>query len=194
MWSKLFAAAVVALSSLTLPSTKPNEKPMDDGTVIYWSPKTKLIGENFKRKPIEESHFSAGSHLGTGMEIASADQRLKFTIQAYFVPDKSWIKVQDSDLLAHEQTHFDIEEYYARLIRMELGKMKTKGKNFDQIRIESDKIFSRLLSERERYQEKFDEETGHSVHMEKEKAWELDVKHKLQETQAYASPELFFVL
>lgn len=194
MWSKIVVAAVAALSSLTVPSGVSPRNTVEEESVIYWSPQTKLISADFKHAPLEESHFSAGSHLGTGMEISSAEARLKFTIKAYFVPEKSWIKVADSDLLAHEQAHFDIEEYYARLVRIELSKMKIKGKSFDEIRKQSDEIFSRLLSEREQYQMRFDEETGHSINIIKEKAWEADIRKKLVETESYASPDIFFTI
>lgn len=195
MWSKIIVVAAAAISSLTLPNTYSNKnEPVTNENVIYWSPKIKLTGTDFKRAPIEDSHFSAGSHLGLGMEISSAERRLKFSIHAYFVPEKSWIKVHDSELLEHEQAHFDIEEYYARLIRIELGKMKTKGKSFEEIRTQADEIFSRLLIEREACQNAFDEETGHSIHREKEKFWERDIKEKLMQTQAYASPHIYVAI
>lgn len=193
MWSKIIAAASVALSSLALPNTDYEKKsaPIDQN-VIYWTPRTKLIGSDFKREPIVESHFSAGSHLGTGLEISYSENQLRFTVKAYFVPDKSWIKVDDADLLKHEQTHFDIEEYYARLVRKEFRKIKTKGRSFESIRDESDALFARILQERERFQEQFDVETGHSANTEKEKEWEEKIRLSLQETQAFASPDLLF--
>lgn len=193
MWSKLIAVALAAVSSLSLPNTY-NKSSVDAENVIYWTPRTKLIGSDFKRKPIEESHFSAGSHLGTGLEIEGTQLNFKLTVRAYFVPDKSWIKVHDADLLRHEQTHFDIEEYYARLIRKKLKGLRTKGRSFEQVRDEADVIFNDLLAERELFQEQFDAESGHSVNVEKEREWEEKVRLGLQETQAYASPDIMFSL
>lgn len=187
---KLVLSAVVAVA---LPVVAGVDAGKSEETVIYWSPKTKLIVSDFKQAPVADSHFSAGSHLGTGMEIASENEHLKFTVKAYFVPYKSWLKVNDADLLLHEQTHFDIEEYFARLVRKELSKIKVKGRPFEDIRKETDAMFARILAERTAFQEKFDEETGHSANTPKEKEWEAMVKLLLDDTKAYASPELYFI-
>lgn len=185
---------MVLATAFWMPSPARNESPVKEESVIYWSPKTKLIGSDFKRPPLKESHFSAGSHLGTGLEISADNNHLRFTVKAYFVPDKSWIKVNDTDLLKHEQAHFDIEEYYARLIRKELGRIQVKGRPFDAVRAEADEMFARMLAERTRCQDLFDEETGHSVKTDKEKEWEDRIGEQLRETRAYASPELYFAL
>lgn len=188
---KLALSAVVAVA---LPVGADVDVTRNEEAVIYWSPKTRLLVSDFKQAPVEDSHFSAGSHLGTGMEIASENDHLKFTVKAYFVPHKSWLKVNDADLLLHEQTHFDIEEYFARLVRKELTKVKVKGRPFEEIRKETDAMFGRVLAERTAFQERFDEETGHSANAAKEKEWEAMVKLLLDDTKSYASPELYFAL
>lgn len=195
MWSKfvVVALSMATLSSLTLPNTSPNKK--ENGKVdpvIYWSASAKLVGSDFKRKPLAESKFSAASHLGTGLEMSYSEEEVSFTVKAYFVPDKSWIKVYDSDLLTHEQTHFDIEEYYARLVRKELKRIRTKGRSFEAIRKESDEIFARLLAEREACQEQFDAESRHSLHEENELEWEQRIQKGLEETEEFANPTIAF--
>lgn len=191
MWSisKLVVTAALAFMA---PADTPTNAPKREDFVIYWSPRTKLIGTDFKLPPETDSHFSAGSHLGTGMEISGDGRQLTFTVQAYFVPEKSWIKVQDADLLAHEQAHFDLEEYYARLIRKELSRMQVKGRSFEAIRKDADDILTRMLTERTAAQERFDEETGHSVNVIKEQAWEAHIRQMLEETKMYSRVELNF--
>lgn len=192
MWSisKLVVTAALAFAA---PADTPADIPVTrEESVIYWSPRTKLIGSDFKQAPEADTFFSAGSHLGTGMEISGDGGYLVFTVQAYFVPEKSWIKVQDADLLAHEQAHFDLEEYYARLLRRELGRLSVKGRKFDDICKDADAILKRMLTERTQAQERFDEETGHSVNVVKEQAWEAQIRQKLEETKAYANTELYF--
>ena len=192
MWSisKLVVTAALAFMA---PADTPADTPAKrEESVIYWSPRTKLIGADFKLPPESDSHFSAGSHLGTGMEISGDGERLTFTVQAYFVPEKSWIKVQNADLLAHEQAHFDLEEYYARLSRRELSRLQVKGRTFDAIRKDADAILTRMLTDRTQAQERFDEETGHSVNVIKEQAWEAHIRQMLEESKMYAGTELNF--
>lgn len=162
-------------------------------SVIYWSPRTRLAGSDFRQVPLADSRFSAGSHLGTGMEISGDGERLTFIVQAYFVPEKSWIKVADVDLLAHEQAHFDLEEYYARLVRKELSHhLQVKGRSFEAVRKDADAILSRILTERTRAQDRFDDETGHSVNVVKEQVWEAHIRQLLESTKNYAGTELNF--
>lgn len=192
MWSISKLVVTAALACMA-PADAPTDVPtLREESVIFWSPRAKLNGSDFKLPPETDSHFSAGSHLGTGMEISGNGEQLTFTVQAYFVPEKSWIKVQDADLLAHEQAHFDLEEYYARLVRKELSRIQVKGRPFDAIRRDADAILTRTLTERTQAQERFDEETGHSVNVIKEQAWEAQIRQMLEETKAYADTELNF--
>lgn len=192
MWSISKLVVTAALSVMSPADTPADVPAAREETVIYWSPRTRLIGTDFKQAPEQDSHFSAGSHLGTGMEISGDGERLTFVVQAYFVPEKSWLKVADADLLAHEQAHFDLEEYYARLVRKEVSRLQVKGRSFEAIRRDADAILTRLLTERTQAQERFDEETGHSVNVVKEQAWEAQIRRLLEETKGYAGTELNF--
>lgn len=190
--NKSFAALLMFITLALLPkglypetvSTYPG------GNVLYWKSGFLLIPADFRQTPLADSHFSAASHVGTGMEMAMQDDRLSISVKAYFVPERSWIKVHDEDLLAHEQAHFDIEEYFARLARKELAQLKIKGKNFDQIRREADVIFARVLDKRSAFHEKFDKETNHSQLAKEEEHWEAEIKRLLDSTRNLENTEI----
>ena len=86
-------------------------------------------------------------------------------------------------ILTHEQGHFDIAEIFAR----KLNKLM-KEYNFDWNTYRQDlkKIYQDVLDEKEDMQNKYDEETNHSINKEKQEEWLKKISGKLKELDAWA--------
>lgn len=112
-------------------------------------------------------------------------------IYAQMIPSKSG-RVLDEDLemeqlLIHEQLHFNITEYHARLFRKEaIGIGKEKLTNEDLQR-----LGKKYLEGIDSMQDRYDKESKHNTEMHKQRYWELYVAGLLRETAYYANQDLY---
>lgn len=95
---------------------------------------------------------------------------------------------KDSDqLLIHEQYHFNVSEYCARLMRKEavsMGKEKLTEAVLEKLLHKyTKKIFN--------LQDKYDTESNHNITQEKQRYWELKIDGLLRNTAYYADENLF---
>lgn len=90
-------------------------------------------------------------------------------------------------LLIHEQLHFNITEYHARLFRKEaIGIGKEKLTNEDLQR-----LGKKYLEAINSMQDKYDKESKHNTEQHKQRYWELHVAGLLRETAYYANQDLY---
>jgi hypothetical protein len=121
---KLFFAVV--FSFLLLPQSS-KEK-------ILWKENQKLTWEDFRGKPIRSANFVASTHTGISFTysytLKNGKMDLKYSVESFFYPEESWFRPDKVSpyILKHEQTHFDISELYARILRKRLGE-KSFSKN-----------------------------------------------------------------
>ncbi len=88
----------------------------------------------------------------------------------FFYKKQSWVKpsVFDSYRLLHEQTHFNITEIFARLVRKKIqSNPKYYKENFDEIK----KLVFDYTNECDKYQDQYDLETRHSLDSSKQAIW-----------------------
>lgn len=151
---------------------------------IPWKANQKLTWADFQGKPEPRSGFVATTNSGISFSYSTTNgEALKsFNVQSYFYPKSSWYLPSqvNQHILNHEQTHFDISELHARILRKKISET-TFTKN---IKKEIDKIYYSVEQSRREMQQNFDAETDHSKNKDKEKQWELFV---LKELKKYAS-------
>jgi len=172
----LISIALIALTFLSFSNDK--EK-------MAWNENKKLTWADFKGKPSGSAVYAASTNSGISFSFASKTREgkttLDYTVQTNFYPQLSWFRkeVVSPYILAHEQTHFDISELYARILRKKLkeAKLSTNGKKM-QLHIE--KIYNANEKERQETQYKFDRETEHSRNHEMEATWEAYVAKQLK--------------
>lgn len=79
-------------------------------------------------------------------------------------------KADKSELLKHEQGHFDI----AKLFEIELkGKLNNSVYSKLNYQIEIDSIYNELLEKYLALEKKYDEETNHLYNKQEQKKWDL---------------------
>lgn len=162
-----------------------------DGEVISWSAEKKLEWTDFKGAP--QQNTSAAAMVASGITFSfsvkeSSDRgyvSFDTNVEAHFYPNKSWyIKERANDyILAHEQLHFDLTELYVRKLRSQISKLKISPNIKKELNALHDKINIELAKEQYRY----DDETNHSLIVEKQAEWSDFIKSELSKYVDYAS-------
>jgi hypothetical protein len=159
---------------------------------IPWSMHHGLKWRYFKGKPDKKSTASAISEPHIYFHFTVNANHAGFTFSCTFSTCHSWVKkVKSKNLLQHEQTHFDIAEYYKRLLVKEIrnqhftaaniaGKVETIGNALHQLRKEADDLYDR--------------ETEHSVNEQKQKEWYKRMRKLIKGLRHYRKPGYVVVL
>ena len=84
--------------------------------------------------------------------------------------------------------HFDITEYYSRVLRKKLK--TTKYKSLKTISDEVKALFNESFDAANELQLKYDDETGHSLDRKKQKKWDKKIKKMLKSMDTYKNPKL----
>lgn len=142
-------------------------------------PVIKSIPGNFHAKVYSDIQFEGNRE----------DNSLR--IYARMLPHKSGRVsdgIEDMDqLLIHEQLHFDITEYNARLFRKEaisIGKEKLTNHDLQR-------LGQKYLKQIGIMQTRYDKESQHNMVMPQQRYWELYVAGLLRETATYAEEDIY---
>lgn len=153
-----------------------------------WNENYKLTWEDFKAQPRTQVDAVALTVSGISFSYSlsqnnNGDYQYQTFVEAHFYPEKSWYKpeVSNSHILLHEQLHFDLTELYARKLRKRIAEFKfTK-----QIRTELNQLNDDINEELEMAQNKYDQETNHSIDIEAQKRWEEYITKELKKLSAF---------
>lgn len=154
-----------------------------------WEAHKPLTWSDFRGAPDRFSKFAATSNTGIshtysvnskGYFVANSSQ-----VRANFYPNLSWYipKLINETTLAHEQTHFDISELHARILRKELSDRRFSHNAKREITA----IYENVEKARKAMQYQFDRETNHSVDREKEIIWENYIAKLLAKYERWSS-------
>lgn len=147
-----------------------------------------LTWNDFKGRPDRLNTYAASTSSGIshGYSINHKGYLVKEDswVKAYFYPRLSWFRPQKvtAKTLRHEQTHFDISELHARILRKKIAQFTFSHRSKQEIKA----IYKEVESSRHKMQEAFDKETRHSMNSEAEAAWERKVAKLLREYRGWA--------
>ena len=164
-----------------------------DANEIEWHPDRELSWYDFKAYPDFGSHFSALS--STYLEETHGCNEagdFYFEVKAFFVQDLSWSFDKTSvSLLKHEQLHFDITEYFARLLRKEFSTLK---KPCDLSAVQLKNIVDSIFIDMESAHEFYDRHTIHGLRKDNQMLWDDMISKKLKSLDEYRSndPRIFY--
>ena len=151
---------------------------------IIWHEARKLTWNDFKGEAPNDTPVAALTASGISYSFSSVQQGdemvIKYIVTAGFYPSRSWYqpKYATSNVLAHEQLHFDITELYARKFRQRLDTTRfTKN-----IKAEVRAIFKQINRELAEYQDRYDLETNSSRLLDRQRAWQLKVREAMAAT------------
>jgi hypothetical protein len=149
---------------------------------ITWNDKKPLQWLDFAGPVKDSSTFDAESFAEVKFSYTfNSLNDFKFDVNATFNKNTSWYKkeTQSLSLLKHEQLHFDIAELFAKKLKADFDN-HVYTVNFKN---EIAEIFDRKRVQYHLMQEKYDEETSHSLNAEKQRQWEFAIRDELRKMQ-----------
>ncbi len=159
-------------------------------STIKWGKEKKLTWEDFKAKPNEDAIGTAKTSYKINIipENVKVDEQdriegyKKISVVATFYKNLSWTReaLEGSNLLKHEQLHFDIAELFARKIRMKFKELQQKNEARFSIYQQE---YSKLWKQCRLYQKEYDFETKHGIKLDLNKSWTLKVNKELSKLQ-----------
>ncbi|RFN57720.1 DUF922 domain-containing protein [Marixanthomonas ophiurae] len=170
---KLFAAILLFTFSF-FTSEENKEK-------IIWTETRQLTWDDFRGAPELGANFVASTNSGMSFSFSYTEKNGKRTmehnISCNFYPEQSWFKPGKVSeyILKHEQTHFDISELHARILRKRIAEAKF-SKN---IKEEIGALYHTTEQERQKLQNQYDLESDHSKNKEKEYYWRQKIANQL---------------
>ena len=158
--------------------------------IIMWSEKP-LTWNDFKGSPAPGKDFHASANTGISYswsaKITGGEIDLHYTVKAFFYPENSWVIEKNDRLLAHEQLHFDISEFHARLLRKKLKEFEPQGQKDLKETLRS--IYETIETERKQMQEQYDADTRHGSYVETQEQWEQRMPIALERLKEYKVKE-----
>ncbi len=154
-----------------------------DEEKVEWSEDYKLSWSDFKGEPNRNSGYVASTNSGISFSYSYGfkydELVLDYEVKSNFYPNLSWYlpSIVTENTLKHEQTHFDISEIHARILRKRISETQFTKK----VETEIESLYNSVETERRAMQNQFDEETDHSNIKDKEIAWERFVAQQLKE-------------
>lgn len=159
-----------------------------DSSLIYWDDRA-LTWDDFKGKAPKNTEFIALTHSAIRMVYGGEGTTLSFVVETVFYPKSSWKKKGATDhVLKHEQGHFDITEYYSRLLRKDLAALIFKKE--ENIGKDVEKLFRKHHKGAEDMQDEYDKDTNHSIDVEAQTEWDVKIQQLLDETKDYTTTSI----
>jgi hypothetical protein len=113
----------------------------------------------------------------------------EFRVTAAFLPDRSWVKpavmadpALSASTLRHEQTHFDLTEVHARLMRRYFAGLYEPCRQEERaLQRAADRFVAAEAADQARY----DADTRHGLAAAAQARWDEDVRRRLAELSAW---------
>ncbi|WP_339699035.1 DUF922 domain-containing protein [uncultured Marixanthomonas sp.] len=176
---KLFVTLLLFTLSF-FPSEENKEK-------ILWTETRQLTWEDFRGTPKPGADFVASTNSGMSFSFSYTEKNGKRTmehsISCNFYPELSWFKPGKVSeyILKHEQTHFDISELHARILRKRIAEAEF-SKN---VKEEIGALYHTTEQERQDLQNQYDLETDHSKNKEEEYRWREKITNQLKKYERW---------
>lgn len=155
--------------------------PDNEPDTIHWRANYKLKPEDFKGKPEMNSKYGAVTRAGINYTSKyNTDTSLVFTGYCVFYKKISWINPNelDSNLMEHEQGHFDIGEIFRRKLEVLLNSLGNcnykKEKKYVDNSIEN--MVNQLVQERNKFDETYDKACGSPPNPTNQKVWTAKIQ------------------
>ncbi|WP_210517188.1 DUF922 domain-containing protein [Hymenobacter terricola] len=155
---------------------------------IQWSATRPLAIADFLGRPGPSDRLASSTSSDIKANAACRDFVFSGTVQATFDPNLSWFrepKTASAALLRHEQTHFDLTEVYARIMRQKLVGFGAKV-NCLKLQPAFNNLTKGVYSEWDREQNRYDQETNHGLNAARQAFWEKQTQTKLEQLKAFA--------
>ncbi len=147
-----------------------------DEQFIEWSPDKRLTWNDYLAKPSSASDAAAITSTALGLEYHIRNNTLTYKIICRFSKTRSWGKYKTDYILQHEQGHFDITEIFTRKLEKTIKEYNFNSQRFKK---DLDKIYKKIMDEKEEFQNQYDVETDYSRNKEKQAEWLKKIEKEL---------------
>lgn len=154
-----------------------------NNNLIDWNNNRKLTWEDFKGPVDAESKNAALTSSSINIEFGYDDAGLEYTIKCSFNKQKSWVRIKNDEVLAHEQGHFDLAELHARKLHKALKAYKFNART---VSTDVNKIYDSLMNAHHEAQSLYDNETDYSRNKPKQDEWQKKIADELKGLQQFA--------
>ena len=144
----------------------------------------KLTWEDFKASPDPHSSNAALTSSSINIEFGYDDERLQYSIRCAFDKNRSWVRIRNSDVLAHEQGHFDIAEVFARKLNQAMKEYHFNAKTVSK---DVNDIYENMMNLHRQAQEQYDKETDYSRSKTRQEEWLKKIQQQLKDLADYAA-------
>lgn len=172
---KVFLLTILALPLLYSPHR--------DDDYIRWDENRKLTWDDFKAPAQKLGNTAAmtTTHLGFSYNVKNG--KATYIIDCRFEKNRSWGLVKNDWILKHEQGHFDIAEIFARKLNRDINKYEFDRTNFQK---DLDGIYKAVVTEKEQFQQQYDDETDYSRNKPKQEEWLKRIESELKLSKSWA--------
>ncbi len=161
----------------------PETKPKEDVENIPWLDERLLTWDDFECAPKKNTEAIASTSTSLGIAYQLRNGKLSYQVTCNFSKKQSWGWVKTDYILAHEQAHFDITEIYARKLHAAMAEYKFNRSTY---REDINKIYNKVVWEKESFQNTYDFETDHSRKKRVQFEWLNKIDDLLEKTWPYA--------
>jgi hypothetical protein len=152
--------------------------------LVDWNASRKLTWEDFKGPVDPDSKNAALTSSSINIEFGYDDEGLEYSIKCSFNKQKSWVRIRNTEVLAHEQGHFDLAELHARKL---FKAMKAYKFNANTVSKDVNTIYDSLMNAHHEAQNMYDSETDYSRNKVKQEEWQKKIANELKSLQAFAN-------
>ena len=153
-----------------------------DEELIHWSEKNRLSWSDYKGAPNVRTGAAASTATYLGIDYNFSPRGLTYRITCSFSKTKSWGLHKNDYILSHEQAHFDIAEIFARRLNKKMLAYKFNPNTYQD---DLKSIYETIVAEKEEMQNRYDEETNHSINQTKQREWLKNVVQLLSQLEDY---------
>ena len=152
--------------------------------LIDWKSDRKLTWKDFEGKAVSKSDNAALTSSNINFKFGYGSSGFNYSITCQFDKSRSWVRIKNDLILAHEQGHFDIAEIHARKLKKALGNYKY---NENSVSTDINKLYADIMKQHHERQNLYDLETDHSRKTDQQVEWLKKIVAELKEMEAYAN-------
>jgi hypothetical protein len=160
-----------------------------------WKAGVLLTYDDFKGMAKPAGKTDAALTVSTMVFGFNSDgKRIQFEMYSAFDKSQSWFlpNSKTETVLMHEQAHFDITEWYIRLLRQKVASMQfKKGVEYSKV---LSKIYKAIQRQCAQVQKRYDFETQHGLDDNMQGLWQAKVADALSELAAFDNESMIVVL
>ena len=159
---------------------------------IPWSKERKLSWADFKATPDTGSKDTAQSYIRLHKKWSLRADTLTITVAGYFKPCFAWTKSKNADtLLMHEQGHFDISEYFRRLMVKRFSEQNFKRESFKK---EIEAINLDIQTQQTAFVALYESKTDHSKNRAQQIEWTNKIRSLVESLKEFDQFKLIKLL